>query len=81
MTVRPEDTTSEALAQVQWRISSKSENGGGSCVEAGPLNDGTGRVAVRHSHHREHGPVMVYARPEWDAFVAGVKAGEFDFCA
>lgn len=71
----------EDLARVAWRISSKSDAGGGSCVEAGPLNDGTGRVAVRHSHHREDGPVIVYTKPEWDAFVAGVKDGEFDFHA
>jgi hypothetical protein len=71
--------TEEDLARVAWRISSKSDAGGGSCVEAGPFNDGTGRVAVRHSHHRETGPVIVYTKPEWDAFVAGVKAGDFDF--
>jgi Domain of unknown function (DUF397) len=25
------------------------------------------------------GPKLVFNRKEWDAFVAGVKAGEFDF--
>jgi len=66
------------LTGVAWHISSKSANGGGQCVEAGPLADGSGRVAVRHSR-RPDGEVLVYTRPEWDAFIAGVKNGEFDF--
>ncbi|MER5624953.1 DUF397 domain-containing protein [Streptosporangium sp. NPDC002544] len=70
--------SSEELDQVAWRISTKSENGGGNCVEAGPLADGSGRVAVRHSH-RPDGEVIVYTRAEWEAFVGGVKDGEFDF--
>ncbi|HEX6076636.1 MAG TPA: DUF397 domain-containing protein [Micromonosporaceae bacterium] len=75
----PEDVTVDVLQQVQWHISSKSEAGGGSCVEAGPFCDGTGRVAVRHSHHRQDGPVIVYTRREWEAFIAGIKGQEFDF--
>ncbi|WP_326646852.1 DUF397 domain-containing protein [Streptosporangium sp. NBC_01755] len=70
--------SSAELAGVAWHISTKSENGGGSCVEAGPLADGSGRVAVRHSH-RPDGEVIVYTRAEWEAFVGGVKDGEFDF--
>jgi hypothetical protein len=66
------------LAGVAWHISSKSADNGWSCVEAGPLADGSGRVAVRHSHHRG-GPVIVYTRAEWEAFVGGAKDGEFDF--
>ena len=66
------------LAGVDWRISSRSGSGGGNCVEAGPLPDGSGRVAVRHSHHPD-GAVIVYTRDEWAAFVAGVKDGEFDW--
>jgi hypothetical protein len=68
----------EELAHVRWHISTKSDNGGGSCVEAGPLADGSGRVAVRHSHH-PNGQVIVYTRTEWKAFIGGVKDGEFDF--
>ncbi len=44
------------------------------------LDDGSGRVAVRHSHHPE-GSVIVYTRAEWDAFLSGAKDGEFDFTA
>lgn len=77
------EPTPQALSQrersgVAWHISSYSTNGGGSCVEAGPLNDGSGRVAVRHSHHPE-GTEIVYTREEWAAFAAGMRAGEFDF--
>ncbi|MFB9249410.1 DUF397 domain-containing protein [Sphaerisporangium melleum] len=66
------------MASISWHISTKSDNGGGSCVEAGPLVDGSGRVAVRHSHHPD-GEVIIYTRAEWQAFIAGVKNGEFDF--
>lgn len=65
-------------APISWHISSFSADGGGNCVEAGPVNDGTGRVAVRHSKDPD-GPVIHYTRTEWDAFVSGVRAGEFDF--
>ncbi|MFI0357809.1 DUF397 domain-containing protein [Actinomadura sp. 9N407] len=37
--------------RVAWHISTYSPDHGGSCVEAGPLADGTERFAVRHSHH------------------------------
>lgn len=65
-------------ADIDWRISTHSPNGSGNCVEAGSLNDGTGRVAVRHSHHPD-GAVIVYTADEWAAFTAGVRDGEFDF--
>ncbi|MEO3860093.1 DUF397 domain-containing protein [Acrocarpospora sp. B8E8] len=68
----------DGLRSVAWHISSRSSNGTGQCVEAGPLADGTGRVAVRHSRHRD-GEVIIYTRAEWEAFVGGVKDGEFDF--
>ncbi len=70
--------TREELANVGWHISSRSPDNGGSCVEAGPLRDGSGRVAVRHSHHPD-GVVIVYTRAEWEAFTADVRLGEFDF--
>ncbi|MFF5107854.1 DUF397 domain-containing protein [Streptosporangium sp. NPDC000509] len=66
------------LAGVAWHISTRSPDAGGQCVEAGPLGDGSGRVAVRHSR-RPEAEVIVYTRAEWEAFVGGVKDGEFDF--
>ncbi|MFC7383244.1 DUF397 domain-containing protein [Sphaerisporangium rhizosphaerae] len=70
-------TSSEEL-RVSRHISRFSPNGGSDCVEAGPVLDGSDRIAVRHSHHPE-GPIIVYSRTEWNAFLAGVRANEFDF--
>jgi hypothetical protein len=72
--------TPEELAGVAWHISTYSANSSAECVEAGPLSDGTERVAVRHSHHPD-GKVILYTRQEWEAFIAGAKGGEFDFFA
>jgi hypothetical protein len=55
-----------------WRKSSLSGTNG--CVEV-RLADG--RVEVRDSKDRG-GPVLVFARLEWEAFVGGVRNGEFD---
>jgi hypothetical protein len=65
-------------ARVGWHISTFSDGGSPNCVEAGPLSDGTERVAVRHSH-RPDAEVIVYTRGEWEAFLKGVRNGEFDF--
>ncbi|MFC4586006.1 DUF397 domain-containing protein [Sphaerisporangium corydalis] len=71
-------STPDPQISAAWHISSFSPDGGANCVEAGPLLDGSGRIAVRHSRDRE-GTVIVYTRGEWDAFLAGVRADEFDF--
>jgi hypothetical protein len=34
-------------------------------------------VRLRDAKHPD-GPALVFDRPEWQAFLAGVKAGEFD---
>lgn len=70
--------TPQQRADVNWHISTFSPDHGGNCVEAGPLADGTDRVAVRHSHHPD-AEVILYTRAEWQAFLAGVRNGEFDF--
>jgi hypothetical protein len=75
-----QELSTEELAGIRWKVSSRSSSNGGQCVEAGPLADGSGRVAVRHSHHPE-GSVIVYTRAEWEAFLAGARDGEFDFTA
>jgi len=78
VTSTPQSLTPDELAGIAWRVSGHTGSGSGSCVEVGPLADGSGRVAVRHSHHPD-GAVIVYTPAEWRAFVAGVRDGEFDF--
>ncbi|BDT91995.1 DUF397 domain-containing protein [Nocardia beijingensis] len=58
-----------------WRKSSFS-NASGNCVEV--AETANGQVAVRNSRDPEGG-VLIYTRPEIDAFVRGAKAGEFDY--
>lgn len=70
-------TTAEMLPEVAWHISTRSDAGSGNCVEAGPILDGSGRVAVRHSRHR-YGPVLVYGNADWASFIADIRAGRFD---
>ena len=55
-----------------WRKSSRSQFN--SCVEVCFVGDS---VPLRNSRDPD-GPVLVFTAPEWDAFVAGVKLGEFD---
>ncbi|MGH3550213.1 MAG: DUF397 domain-containing protein [Pseudonocardiaceae bacterium] len=62
------------VATAAWCTSSFS-NGGGSCVEVALLGDG--RTAVRNSHYPDAG-VILFTRTEMDAWIKGVKAGEFD---
>lgn len=66
------------LPEIAWHISTRSGSNGTSCVEAGPLRDGSGRVAVRHSKAPDAATIL-YTRAEWSAFLAGAKDGEFDF--
>ena len=65
------------LIGAEWRKSSFSGgvNGNGGCVEVAFLP--AGWVAVRDTKDPSLRP-HVYTAAEWDAFVAGVRAGEFD---
>lgn len=63
------------VAGLDFRKSSFSNGQGGNCVEVARTADG-GR-AVRHSKNPDGG-VIFYTPGEWEAFVQGVKAGEFD---
>ncbi|GAA3443569.1 DUF397 domain-containing protein [Planomonospora venezuelensis] len=62
------------LSGAVWRKSARSA-ANGNCVEIAHLPGG--RVGVRDSKNRQ-GPVLVFTPGEWDAFVGGVKDGEFD---
>jgi hypothetical protein len=67
MTVQSDD---QALS---WQKATASGTGG--CVEVAATSDGG--VAVRDSKKPE-GAVLWYTAYEWQCFLAGAKAGEFD---
>ncbi|HEU0238116.1 MAG TPA: DUF397 domain-containing protein [Micromonosporaceae bacterium] len=60
------------LSSAVWRKSSQSQSG--SCVEVAFVD---GAIAVRDSKDLS-GPTLVYTPDEWEAFIGGVKDGEFD---
>ena len=47
----------------------------GNCVEVASLPEG--EIGVRNSRDSE-GPVLRFTSDEWDAFLGGVRNGEFD---
>ncbi|MBF6136817.1 DUF397 domain-containing protein [Nocardia otitidiscaviarum] len=61
-------------SELAWRKSTFS-NPSGNCVEVAELSNGL--VAMRNSRD-PLGSVLVYTRPEIDAFLRGAKSGEFD---
>lgn len=60
--------------EVRWRKAEKSFSNG-NCVEVAPAENGG--VQVRDSKDPD-GPVLTFTAAEWDAFLNGAKAGEFD---
>ncbi|MFG1877855.1 DUF397 domain-containing protein [Sphaerisporangium sp. NPDC049003] len=71
------------LSNATWRKSSYTGSNGGNCVEVAEftgVTDGPGDtelIAVRDSKNPD-GPKLFFTPAEWDAFVNGVKANEFD---
>ena len=57
---------------IAWRRACASAN---NCVEV--AQDDHGNVLVRDSKHPTAGH-LTFTPDEWDAFTAGIKAGEFD---
>jgi hypothetical protein len=68
-------TTSDQLDAAAWRTSSYS-GANGDCVEVADLPDSS--RAVRDTKDCGRGPILLFTSSEWQAFIAGVKAGEFD---
>ena len=58
----------------EW-IKASFSNQTGACVETRSVVEG--EICVRNSRDPE-GPQLRFTKQEWTAFVAGVKAGEFD---
>ncbi|MBL1115267.1 DUF397 domain-containing protein [Streptomyces sp. 110] len=56
-----------------WFKSSYSSGGTGNCVEAADLPS---EVGVRDSKNKL-GPALRFPRASWDAFVTGIRNGEF----
>lgn len=59
------------LSRAVWRKSSRSGTNG--CVEVARIDD---QIAVRDSKDPE-GPALLFTTREWQAFLAGILAGEF----
>lgn len=57
------------LTGARWRKSTRSDNGGASCVEV--ADNLPGVVLVRDSKDRS-GPVLAFGPTAWSHFVAGV---------
>ena len=55
-----------------WRKSTYSGSNG--CLEVAFVG---GQVAIRQSKEPS-GPVLTFSPTEWEAFLAGVRCGEFD---
>ena len=60
------------LTAAAWRTSTLCDLNG--CVEVALLD---GQVAVRDAKDRT-GPVLLFSAGEWEAFIGGVRGGEFD---
>jgi Domain of unknown function (DUF397) len=60
------------LSRAKWRKSTRSGNNG--CVEVAFVE---GRVAVRDSKDRG-GPALIFTAHEWEAFIGGVRDGQFE---
>jgi hypothetical protein len=69
------DELTRELNTATWRKSTRSGPDGGNCVEVAELSGG--RRGVRDSKNPT-GPALVFTHGEWNAFIGGVKAGEFD---
>jgi len=62
------------IGRAVWQKSHLS-NPSGNCVEMARLQDGV--IAIRNSRHPD-GPALIYTRAEIDAFIRGIKDGDFD---
>ena len=64
---------SELYDKLPWKVSTRT-GGNGNCVEVAITEE---TIYVRDTKDRSLAPHR-YTRAEWDAFISGVKDGEFD---
>jgi hypothetical protein len=62
------------MSELKYVVNIRCHSGSG-CVGVAALPDGG--VAVRDTKTAD-GPVLTFTADEWDAFLRGVAAGEFD---
>lgn len=65
---------SESILPGTWRKSTRCDSSG--CVEVAKL--AAGMFGIRDSK-RPDDPALQFTADEWEKFVGGVRAGEFDF--
>jgi hypothetical protein len=68
------NTANEAKSETLW-VKSSLSFANGDCVEVAGLADGL--IGVRDSKDAA-GPVLRFTSSEWNAFIGGVRSGEFD---
>lgn len=73
------------LSKAVWHKASLSGDTGGNCVEVAVVDApgvghkaGLGSLHVLRDSKNPEGPKLFFTQSEWDAFVGGVKLGEFD---
>lgn len=71
-----QNMSSKNAACPTWVKSSLSTYNG-TCVEIAQLSKN--RVGIRDTKDHGRGPILVFSQGEWSAFLAGAKAGEFNF--
>ncbi|HEX6523929.1 MAG TPA: DUF397 domain-containing protein [Streptosporangiaceae bacterium] len=69
----PPYPTPDELARASW-FKATASNGGSGCVEVAHLE----RWTVVRDSKDPAGPVQCYTPHEWECFLAGVRACEFD---
>jgi hypothetical protein len=62
------------LSQLRWYKSSHSSGNGQCCMCTRLDDDG---MAVKDSKNPDDG-ILIFSHSEWQAFITGVKLGEFD---
>jgi hypothetical protein len=63
------------LTGAAWHKSTRSGGNGGDCVEVAANLPGI--VALRDTKDPD-GATLIFSRAEWNVFLEGVRAGEFD---